>query len=707
MISKFGHKELFAFMISMIILTDLTILSNIPFLRQFMGFIFLTFLPGLLILQTIKLNKTGLTENFVLSMGLSVSFVMLFGLLLNNSLLTISHETPLATIPLLIAFNIAFIMLAIIGYKINRHPTFAIPNLELNTYEKAFLIVPILFLPLSIFGTHIMNTAGSNTILVFLLFLIPSYVVFVCFFNQKFPKRLYPVVIFLIGVSLLLMLALRSNHIIGIDTHKEYYFFQTTLNNLHWSVFGHSTLDACLSISLLPTIYQSLLNISPEILFRILYSLLYSISPLVIYVLSKKYLEDLYAFLVSCFFMFQLNFLFTEYNARTNIAILFFALSMMVLFSDKINLLEKKILLIIFIVSCIISHYSTTYIFFFIMAGTFVGIEILSKRYALNRVVSSTIVLLFFSLIFFWYSQVTEVTFISGMKFIANTITNLSEFFVEESRGISAQTLLGKEIMQKSNPYKIEFLLTWVMFAVIGIGIITSIRRYKEMVFIDLNLTRMYFLKEKFDVVYFIIALICSGLLVVMIAFPYMSKGYNLDRLYAVAIVTLGTFFVIGGATLSKFLKFRTYAIILFVMIPYFFCISGVMYTMFGVPHTVILDSQGGQHDTLYVYDQESYSAKWWGEYKTEYQKIHSDFHGRNRLISQGNIKPALISCYWLSNHNENNRDIKGYFYLRCQNIANGELTSSRNEMYNMTDYQNVFTKKSAIYDAGCSKILR
>ena len=44
-------KEWFALIIAILILTDLAIILNIPFLRQILGFLFLTLLPGLLILQ--------------------------------------------------------------------------------------------------------------------------------------------------------------------------------------------------------------------------------------------------------------------------------------------------------------------------------------------------------------------------------------------------------------------------------------------------------------------------------------------------------------------------------------------------------------------------------------------------------------------------------------------------------------------------------
>lgn len=712
-----GIKKCIWILLGLIFSTDLAIYLNIPFARPILGFLFLTILPGLLILQILKLDKLGFTEKFVLSVGLSISFLMFFGLLLNNSSLSLGYKSPLSIIPLLISFNIAAIALTLVAYRMHKNAVISFPNFNLSISEKVFLIVPILFPALSIFGTYFMNTTNNNTILMFLLILIPAYVACASFFNQTFPKRIYPVVIFLISISLILMMALRSNHVLGIDAHLEYYFFQTTLNNMGWSILGHSSaLDACLSITILPTTYQLFLDINPEIFFNIFYVIVFSFVPLIVFVISKKYVGDFYGFLSSIFFIFQQRFIFATGGARTNIAIFFLALSMMILFNDKMDPLKKKILSIIFMASCVISHYSTTYIFFFILFGTFIGMTILSKKYRLKKVLSLRMVLLFFSLIFFWYSQVIGTAFIAGTEFISNTIINLHKLFVEELRGVPVQTLLGHGFMQKSIPYKIEFLFTWITFAVIGIGVATSIRRYKEMSFPELNFKKPDFLKEKFEVGYLMIALICSGLLVAMIALPYISVGYNLDRLYAATLTILCIFFVIGSITLSKYLKFRAYLIILLVIIPYFFCISDVTYNIFGVPRAITLNSEGERYDEMYVYDQECCSAKWWSGHAAEHyqmtvamehQKIHSDFYGCNRLLSQGKIKSDLISSYWLSPYDENRWDVKGYFYLRHQNIVNGELMNPHGEIYNMTDYQDMFNEKNAIYDSGYSRILR
>ena len=746
LIERITAKKWFTLIILMLSFTDLMIFLDIPFLRQILGFLFLTILPGSLILQMLKLSKVGYTEKFVLSVGLSISFLMFFGLMLNNLSLSLSYETPLATMPLLISFNIASVALAVIGYKLNKSSVFSLPNHNLSASEKAFLIIPVIFPALSIFGMHVMNTTNNNIVLMFLLFLIPIYIVSVCLFNRKFPKRLYPVVIFLISISLLLMFALRSNHIIGVDTHVEYYYFQTTLDNLHWSIFEHSALDACLAISLLPTLYQSILNISPEFLYKIVYSLLFSISPLAIYILSKRYIGEFYAFLTSCFFISQHNFLSTELHARTNLAILFFALAMMVLFNDKIDPLKKRILFIVFMASCMVSHYSTTYIFFFVMAGTFIGIEALSKKYTFKKAISLTLVILLFSMIFFWYSQVTETAFNAGVRFVEDTFSNLNKFFIEESRSEVTRSMLGEGIWQKGIPHKIEFVFTWLTFAFIGIGIITLIRKYKEMSFPELNFKKPEFFKEKFEVGYFVIALACSGLFVAIVLTPQVTVGYSLDRTHLFGIVVLSVFFVIGGITLSKYFFFKTfkksfiknasqkrktvlkekqksftkrshylrndgengsevraYLIILLVLIPYFLCVTGVTYQMFGVPHAITLNSEGEPYDMYYVHDQESYSAGWLKECADEKTRIYTDFFGGLWLSSQGMIRSSIYDPSFI----EDKEAIgDGYIFLRYVNIVDRKLLGCA-QWHNLTEYNHLFVERNKIYDNSGSQVWR
>jgi uncharacterized membrane protein len=715
--------------IGLILLMDVAILLNIPILRQILGIIFLTILPGLIILRSLKLIELEFTEKLVLSVGLSVSFVMFFGLLLNSISLSFGFKSPLSTLPLLISMNVAVVALIFTENRLNKNITFSLSDFNLNISEKILLIVPILFPALCMFGVYLMNVTNSSVILIFLLVLILIYVIFVCIFNQIFSSRLYPIIIFLIGISLVLMEALRSSHIIGIDSHSEYYLFQATLGDSYWSPIRSGTpLDACLSISLLPTIYQLFLNVNPEIFFNVFYVFISSLIPLVIFLISKKYVGDFYGFLASIFLIFQSSFIFSTGVGRTNAALFFLALAIMTLFNEKINLIRKRFLFIIFFASCIVSHYTTTYIFFFMLIGTVIVSEILSIKYRFKKILNLWILILFFAMIFFWYSHVTETAFSLGVDFLKHALETQKDFFSIGSRG-KGEALLGQDIMQKGIPHKIQFIFTWLSFALIGIGILTLIKRYKEMSFPELNIKCPEFLIEKFEVEYVVLALNSVGLLAATIAVPQFSMHYSLDRTFSVAITVLSVFFVIGCITLAakislgtrdsldkqkearrgdkrgekkNALQVRAYLIILIVLIPYFFSTTGLTYHIFGYSRTITLDSEGTAFDIQYVRDQESESAKWLGKYAEVDKKIYSDFEGRI-LESQGKIAASRINSEWFASYVK----MEGYIYLRCQNVLRGILINPDGipKNYNMTNYQDLFIKSNEIFDDGSSKI--
>ena len=383
-------NRLLRFTLLFLIITDLAVVFNIPILRQFSGFIFLTFVPGFLILVILRLNKLGSVEKIVLSVGLSVAFSMLFGTIVNFTLFALGYSKPLSTFPLLISFSIPTIVLAAIAYKRNKDFTFSFPHPSLTTREKLLLIVPTLFPLLSIVGMRLMNISSNNSILMFMLFLIPAYLIFIAFYHGNIPERLYPVFTYLIGVSIVLLLALRSNHLLGSDVHESYYVFQTTLDKMYWSVNQITLVTSLLSISLLPAVYQVFLKINPEYLFKLLFPLLVSVSPLAVYVTARKYIGGFHAFLASFYFMSQVVFLWATDNSQTNLAILFFDLVVMVHFHDGLNEFARRLFFFIFAMSLIVSHYSTSFIFFIMILLTWIGTQIL---YIVNMMIIRFVVI--------------------------------------------------------------------------------------------------------------------------------------------------------------------------------------------------------------------------------------------------------------------------------------------------------------------------
>jgi uncharacterized membrane protein len=86
-----------------------------------LGFIFLAFFPGFLLLRAFRIEKPHLTEIIVYSAGLSLAFLMLIGLVINEFGLSGFLTAPLATDPLLIGINIVVACLCVISYFTNKN----------------------------------------------------------------------------------------------------------------------------------------------------------------------------------------------------------------------------------------------------------------------------------------------------------------------------------------------------------------------------------------------------------------------------------------------------------------------------------------------------------------------------------------------------------------------------------------------------------
>ena len=741
-------RSFFLLFVPLLILMNLTVLLNIPVLRQVSGFVFLTFVPGFLLLFILKLNRLGLVEKIVLSVGLSVAFSMLFGVAVNGLLLVFGFTKPLSTGPLLISFSIATIVLAIIAYIINKDIVFSFSALKLTTGEKAFLIVPALFPLISIVGMRVLNLTDNNVLPMVLLLTIPAYVIFISFYRSKVPQRLYPSLIYLISISLLLMVSLRSNHVIGSDIHDMYYLFQLTLQEGHWSIFIKGLIDACLSISLLPTIYQSFLDTNPEYLFKVLYALLFSISPLVVYIIAKKYIGSFYAFIGSFFFMAQFVFLWTASSSNTNLAILFFGLIIMVLFHDGVSEFAKRPLFIIFTACCVVSHYSTSYICFFVLLLTWIGMEIIprillrerkattpsespiagsnphdslpdavppgsnvgdSKSIAIEvpqsqfkRVLTINTLGLFFVILFFWYSQITVVPFSVGVGFISNTFLNLNQWYVVEAKGPTVSAALGVGVSEVGMQARVQarVIVSWITVAFTGIGVLSTMARYRRMVAIPrTGRTKPDFLQSKFEVMYLVMAMACSAILVLAVVLPYILAGYSMERTYFQMMAVLSPFFVIGGITVARWLRARPHWIILVVLIPFFMYVTGVMYQIQGYPASIALNSSGTEYEQFYVHDQDSYAAKWIKEYAEGGVRVYpSGLRGTQLLISQGRFRPyAEVKRSFIFQYEETG-DVDGYIFLRSTDITTGGV---------LAKYPDLFARKSKIYTAGISEIFR
>lgn len=699
---KFGAKEWLALLLSILLLTDITIFLNIPILRQVLAFLCFTTVPGLLILHILKLNEIEFLKKFVLSIGLSIAFLMFVGLLLNQLYLAVGFSKPLSTSSLVISFTIILTILSFIAYKRNKEDLdlSGVSNIRFDLKKNQFispLLFPIIFPFLAVFGTYLMNTEGNNIILMVMLFLIPAYIVFVVYLRNRIPKITYPIAILAIGTALLLMHGLTSHYLNGTDVHVEYYAFRVVGYNLHWSMSNYPhVLTACLGTSLLPAIYWSLMDINQLYIYKLVYQIICALTPLVCYVIFKKYVNESYAFLAAFFFMAQMSFISGLQSAiRTELAILFFALAMMLFFDDEIDKLKKRILFILFMFAVIVSHYTTCYIFFFMILAFWLVTNAMQmprkNPFKFKYSVTAASVSIFFAMIFFWYSQVTVTAFDTLTSYVSNTFRNLLDFYMFDERN---QELISRLSGQADTiPDRITVVVHWITFIFMGIGVLSGIYELlKDKGSNRLNFDREYLLMMLFSIV----------VLILMVILPHGSILYGGNRLYQQCLVLLALGFVTGGIAIGKYARRPQLSllIILIVLLSQFFCATYVVYQVFGVLHSDDLNREGFSYNKFYIHDQEVIGAKWLNAYGPDNPRIYTDAFGHVRLYLGYDKLPTKIGYF------EQKKTIKdGYIYLRHANIGEqGVYLSASGEM-NMTEYTYQFVGKSKIYNNGRSEV--
>ena len=95
---------------SLQIIVNVFILLDVPIVRQFIGFIYLTLVPGYIIIKMLKLNVFDKLETVLFSIGLSIAFLMFIGLLVNEFGLLLTIPQPLSLISLMISLKYSLLI---------------------------------------------------------------------------------------------------------------------------------------------------------------------------------------------------------------------------------------------------------------------------------------------------------------------------------------------------------------------------------------------------------------------------------------------------------------------------------------------------------------------------------------------------------------------------------------------------------------------
>jgi uncharacterized membrane protein len=672
---------------------------------------------------------------------------MFTGFFMNTLHPSLGILKPISTLPLVITINIILLILSVIGYLRNKDFLISIPISVGKLFSPPVLFLVLLPI-LAVLGACLVNFYGNNTILRLLIILISLAIILATF--DIIPAKLFPLALVLIALALLLHRTLIPFYLLNGDIHLEYYLHRLVETNSHWDSTICYTYNAMLSVVMLPTIYSKLLNIDGVWVFKIIYSLIFSLVPLALYQVYQKQTTDKVAFLATFFFMSMYCFFYTlPAICRQGIAEWFYVLVIMLLLSKEMNRLKRAALFIIFGGSLAVSHYGLSYIFMFqiivamlLLYGAkeptinnlkenlyakfnkFRSFNPIVKELQTNPknatlkngiTLSTTFVLLYFVFTLAWYMYISSSSTFNTIVYIGEHMYSsiLTEFLNPATREPEVLAALGVNAPVKHYLSYISRPIHYATQFFIIVGLIRLITKYKEM---------------KFEREYIAMLLVSSALIFACIVIPTFSQRLNTERTYHIALILVAPLCIIGGETVFKYIfkPFRSISlrrstcakILLIILIPYFLFNTGFVWELAGEKNTMPVGLErlktGDDYDKAIFYismiqKEDVFGARWLGKNGIDNSVIYTGWSSKWYLLTPYALIPRGNKMQLLSGQEDLKKD--SFVFLRYFNVKENliltDYTTEGMVINKTTEISHQFFEKNKIYSNGGSDLYR
>ncbi len=412
--------------------------------------------------------------------------------------------------------------------------------MQMSNFKTILLLALIGVIPLlAIISAEFENLTGSNSLMlisVVIFSVVP--VIVVC--TKVVPDKFFPVVIFSVSLALVLHQALITSQLWGADINAEYYYFHETIRSQHWNSSVPSLYAATTSVTIFPTVLSLATCIDGMWIFKAIFPALYSVVPLVLYTAFRKQIGSKPAFLAAFFFAAVPSFYELDLSeGKQMIATLF--LAMFILMLIKAPKRYSGVLLFLFGVGTIISHYSTGLFFVALLIVVTPILWLKHKSFQLPFALSVSLC----SFYFVWYAWTTGGTVIDMFGYDFNAVYSALHLFQEPGSRYSL-------VILQANPNSVAQLITManLLFeALIAFGIIH---------YLYLRIKKR---EASFQWRFAVFALASFAFLLLTVVLPLLGSYFNATRLHTLTLLFLSPFGVLGciafGRLLATIFRFK------------------------------------------------------------------------------------------------------------------------------------------------------
>jgi len=487
------------------------------------------------------------------------------------------------------------------------------------------------------------------------------------------------------------------------------------MQNGYWSLIGTNSVTAnynsVLSITILPTIFTTLLNVSGELLFKILYMTIFALVPTILYEIYQIQISQNFA-LISAFFVISSPLVLYGFEAvslnRQITGAFFLALSVLIILSDKIPISKRRVLLLVFGVGLVVSHYSLAYLYLAFIIAYYAISRIMKHQ---TQLLNGAMVAFLALLVFLWNDIVT-----SPLESLQSFFTGIyTRFFADiASPAARSSTIFTSHVVQTP-----ASLVNWILFyaihAFVIIGILTMIFRARKV-----QLNSLY---RTFAILSVIVLALC-------VIIPNFAPAFEFTRFYGISLFFLAPCLIFGvkqsgeilrnaanklslGRKFQNVLNKRNMSLLLcFLLMFYFLSQFGFLnFVTSASPQSPVLDFQRlttsndvsilAAFHNGYIEEIDVASATWLSSHRSINGLVFADYNSiLNVVTSYGRVQEQ--SKAFLSNPPFIERN--SLVYLSQLNIDNNTISSNAG-LFNYSTIAPVIEKTSLIYSNGHGEI--
>jgi len=533
----------------------------IPVVPELIGFIYLTYIPGILILRCVRIHDLGTIRTPLFAVGLSLALLMFVGLFCNFVYPLFGYTQPLSLAPLLITVSIIVLCLCALSYsrdeKSSRRSTFDVREL-FNAPTLSLCLLPFL----AILGTFAINAFQNNLILLLLIGIIALIPILIAL-DKFFAPKHYPLAVLVITLALLYHTSLISSYVWGWDINHEYALAQSVLQSSLWNPYIADNMNAMLSVTMLPVLYTRISSLSLTWVFKIVYPFICALVPLGLFLVFEKQTDRKTSFFATFFFVSLYSFFVEQVElARQEIALLFLTLFVLLIEDAIPSKIKARALLLVFGAALVVSHYGITYLFLVGIIGALLAQAIpngpflqrghrksgvlskispaqrsndsLASSASNSKNLSARLVLMIFIVTVVWYLYVGSASPIDSLLHISASISNtiFGSGPSQTPEGLSAVTSVTVSALHQIARY-----VSNVSDLLIALGLFAVI---------------VLFCKKHFSATYVGFSAASFALMIAAVAVPFFASSLDISRLYQIALVFLAPFLVVGWLAVFK-----------------------------------------------------------------------------------------------------------------------------------------------------------